>query len=114
MVSACFGGTKKTPGLLFYTFRVKGLLFFIKNQKGGTIKMVASPALTQVAACLRPLFERAVATGKINPRKGFRIVSVPCVGDAGAEGWRNYFLADDDGNPLHTLGSTKAKPTICD
>jgi len=76
--------------------------------------MVASPALTQVESRLRPLYEQAIASGKIKPLKQFRIISVPCVGDEGREGWRRFFVADDDGQPLHTVGSTKAKPTICD
>lgn len=76
--------------------------------------MVASPVLTQVMEYLRRLYEAAITAGQIKRPKEFRVTSLPAPDERGSQGWRNYYVADDSGQPLTSIGSIEAKPTICD
>ena len=71
--------------------------------------MAVSPAITQAEPELRRRYDKAVGEDKMKPLREFRITSMP-----GAPGKRNYFVADDDGKAILSLGSVSLVPTICD
>ncbi len=73
--------------------------------------MVASPVLMQVQGALRPLFDDAVAKGKIPKGVEFRIMSFPISGERNR---RRYRCVDRSNNPLSGVKHYDAVPTISD
>ena len=74
------------------------------------IVMSVCPVLTNVRAQLRRHYDAGVADGTISPMREFRTWSE----SVGANGKRRYFVADDSGQPIRSLGSVEATPTIAD
>ena len=72
--------------------------------------MAVCPVLTNVSADLRRTYDAAIAAKKITPVREFRTYSEP----VGTDGVRHYFVADDNGQPIRSLGFVEATPTIAD
>lgn len=72
--------------------------------------MSVCPVLTQVSAQLRTKYDEAVRKGTVKPVREFRTWSEP----VGANGMRRYFVANDKGQPIRSLGSVEATPTVAD
>ena len=73
--------------------------------------MAVSPAKTQVEPEVRRLYEQAVRHGLVKPAKEFRMVYLTNPKDPTQ---REYFPADDDGQPLVKAGGVKITATIGD
>lgn len=72
--------------------------------------MAICPVITNVSADLRRKYDVALATKKVAPVREFRTVSLPL----GTNGKRRYFVADDNGKPIESLGYVDATPTVAD
>jgi len=72
--------------------------------------MSVCPVLTNVNADLRRRYDAAVASKKVSPVREFRTWSE----SAGINGKRRYFVADDNDQPIRSLGFVEATPTVCD
>ena len=72
--------------------------------------MAVCPVLTNVRADLRRKYDTAVAEGRITSVREFRICSEP----VGTNGVRHYFVADDNDQPIRSIGFVEATPTIAD